>query len=761
MNSFWDNFLPRRLGYQLALLIALLVAGGFALFTWHAIEEQNKVLDELYIPQASVLAKNVAATGDDYLFATYHSELEQLLFRSAEYPGVAGILVTNPEGDVLLEVKRDAAGNLHRPRYKRQLKLPGAERPVQEIDGEHIVAWHPMINGFVQGWVRVTLSTDVIVAHQDKLLWNNVTDGVIGIGIVLTLLLLFLRRPLRALLTTADFAARLDELKGEQIEVLDSTREIQTLQFALNKTSRKLRHQEDAIVRSIRAWENQKFALDEHSIVSVADISGRITYANEKFCAVSGYREDELLGRDHRILNSGNHPRTFFEEMWIQISQGQVWHGIICNRAKDGCHYWVNTTIVPFIGADGLPSEYVSIRTDITEMVRTSDALRESRERLRLSQKFANIGTWDWDVASGNLYCSEQIPPMFGYRQENFTPSYGQFMLLVHPEDRRRVLESVEHCLVDKLDYDIEHRVVWRDGQVRWVHGSGNAVRDRHGNAIRMVGILQDITERVHTQQALRDSEEMNRHSQKMQAIGTLAGGIAHDFNNILYAVLGNAELIEMDAELDSEIAHSAKEIIRASERARDLINQILAFSRKSHEQTQSIQPKLIVKEALKLMRASIPSTIYVKSNITSPDYVRIEPTQIHQIVMNLCVNAYHAIDAGEGEILIELESVTLDAPLASYNGEIAPGDYVCLRVTDSGHGIEAENLSRIFEPFFTTKEVGKGTGMGLAALHGIVGNAGGGICVESAPGEGARFEIYLPVDNALEQQEPSRAIAV
>lgn len=372
------------------------------------------------------------------------------------------------------------------------------------------------------------------------------------------------------------------------------------------------------------AGENERLlhALHEHAIVSITDAHGRITYANDRFCKISGYAQEELLGRTHRVVNSGTHPREFFREMWQCISQGHTWHGELCNRRKDGSPYWVASTIVPSLDAKGRPAHYISIRTDITrqketeqilrvhrqefqlifdsvpamiwfkdchnnvlranraaaltagispeemegrasselypehaddyyrddvavitsrkaklgiveklrtaqgeerwlrtdkvpvmsdaghvrgvivfavditDQMRAQQALAQSEERLTRSQTFAEIGTWDWNIATGELYWSERIPALFGHKMGALQTTYANFLAAVHPDDRQRVVEAVDACVHHGAKYEIEHRVVWPDASVHWVLERGNVVRSEDGTPLRMLGVVQDITQR-------------------------------------------------------------------------------------------------------------------------------------------------------------------------------------------------------------------------------------------------------------------------
>jgi len=259
------------------------------------------------------------------------------------------------------------------------------------------------------------------------------------------------------------------------------------------------------------------------------------------------------------------------------------------------------------------------------------------------------------------------------------------------------------------------------------------------GEIVNYVAVKRDITNKISLENQLRQA-------QKMEAIGTLAGGIAHDFNNILGVIIGRAELSQLDLSKNDPAYQNIIEVVKAGSRAKDLVKQILAFSRQAKQERRLIQPGIIIKEALKMLRSSLPSTIEIRQNIAAESGVILaDPTQIHQILMNLCTNAYHAMEKTGGVLTVSLAAIEFDPSGTDRETELAPGKYLQLMVSDTGYGIESHIMERIFDPYFTTKKPGEGTGLGLAVVHGIVNSHGGSILVESEIGKGTTFRVLLP----------------
>ena len=270
------------------------------------------------------------------------------------------------------------------------------------------------------------------------------------------------------------------------VKPVNTNRLLATVNTAAKRARNTVKLNQD-LKNTLQENKYQLVSLDEHAIVSSADVTGNILHVNNRLCEISGYTRNELVGNDHRILKSTHHDDAFFKNLWATIVKGNVWKGVICNLSKEGNEYWVDSTIVPFLDQKGKPYKYVSIRTDVTH-------IRINEERLKRSQEFANIGSWDWNVNSGELIWSDRIWPLFGYKKEITETSYENFISAVHPDDRLFLQNAITRCVEKGEEYDIEHRVVWADGSVHWLHECGDVVRNNAGEAQHMLGVVQDIT---------------------------------------------------------------------------------------------------------------------------------------------------------------------------------------------------------------------------------------------------------------------------
>ncbi len=500
------------------------------------------------------------------------------------------------------------------------------------------------------------------------------------------------------------------------------------------------------------------------------------------------------------------------------------------------------------------------------------DSLRESERNMAVAQRLAKMGSWTWDIKSGDITWSNNSCRIHGLKPGGFDRKFDTTMSFTHPDDLDSVKHNIQKILDEKKPFEFEYRIITRDGVEKNLIVYQQLIFDAEGNIERLVGTLQDITARKQADQDrerllhergerikelkcmygvadsiqsrntlkeilqdvanlippgwqypaitrgkvifegkeyvsepfeetewkqscelvvdnkrvgsievyyleecpdlaegpfmteernliegiaknLSDAIELKRtekqlvQSQKMEAIGTLAGGIAHDFNNILAVILGYAEMARDDSQPDTTVAKDLDKVLEGGNRAKDLVQQILTFSRQSELEKIPLQPASVVKKTIKLLRPSLPTTIEINQDITSATgLILADPTQLHQILMNLCTNAFHAMEETGGNLGISLKEVTLSTADLVHEPNVEAGTFVQLSISDSGPGIPLEIKKDIFNPYFTTKETGKGTGMGLSIVHGIVKSYGGFISLYSEPGEGTAFHVFIPV---------------
>jgi PAS domain S-box-containing protein len=413
---------------------------------------------------------------------------------------------------------------------------------------------------------------------------------------------------------------------------------------------------------------------------------------------------------------------------------------------------WIELFSYPIIDqGSGEVTGVVEFVRDITERKKAEDALREGDEEYRLLVNnlpgIVYKGFKDWSVE----FYDNRVEGLTGYNMHQFNSGRKKWIDLIVKEDIESAKQTFINALKTDKSYVRDYRLAIRDGNIIWIQERGHIVCNQDGDIEYVSGVFYNISDRKKVEEDKKKLEEQLLQARKMESIGTLAGGIAHDFNNILSSVIGYTELALYEAKRGTLQHENLGEVLKAGDRAKDLVKQILTFSREVSQEQKPIQVKPIVKEALKLLRSSIPTTIEIKEDVQSNSLVIGDSTQIHQILMNLCTNAAHAMEDDAGLLTISLS----DEVLVSNGPDLKPGPYINVTVTDTGHGISPDVMEKIFDPFFTTKEKGQGTGMGLSVVHGIVRSHGGNIYVYSEPGKGSTFKVYLPaIGRSLKPKE-------
>jgi PAS domain S-box-containing protein len=405
-------------------------------------------------------------------------------------------------------------------------------------------------------------------------------------------------------------------------------------------------------------------------------------------------------------------------------------------RRADGSRFWAESTVAD-LGLGQEPGTTVIFR-DVSERHAAENALRESQERLAFALDAGRMGTWDWEMTTGIIRWSDSLERIVGIPHRSFGGTYESFVELVHPDDRQTLRQALERATTSDGEYLAECRMGPPGHQTVQIVAQGRVVRDAFGEPTRLVGVALDVTAR-------RELEGQLRHAQKMESVGRLAGGIAHDFNNLLTAITGHGDILAQTLARDDPGQADVAAINAAAARAAALTRQLLAYGRQSLLHPEPIDLNAVVSDIEPMLRRLIGEDVALRTEL-APDlgWVQADAGQLDQVILNLVVNARDALPAG-GTITLATENADLDeAGVADHPG-VRPGSYVRVSVSDTGVGMDQATLGRIFEPYFTTKDRGRGTGLGLATVLGIVEQSGGYIDVTSEVDAGTTFHLYLP----------------
>ena len=471
----------------------------------------------------------------------------------------------------------------------------------------------------------------------------------------------------------------------------------------------------------------------------------RVLSANRSFFESFQLHQDDVVGRDlNDVVRAEGLVRCAREVLQTGSPQHDVLFDLIVSARQETRP--VRITMTGIRMAEEEPARLLLIIEDLTQEERLQSAHQASEQRFRDLVQGLDAIVWEADAASLKFsFVSQRAEGILGYPVDRWLRERDFWITRIHADDRDRCMTICRDAMAKAKDHEFEYRSVAADGREVWLRDIVQVVPDAEGRAAQLRGLTVDLTDLKRSEEALRQSEEQLRQAQKMDAVGKLAGGIAHDFNNLLMVIRGDSDLILRRLPQAHPLRQNAEGIREAADQAATLTRQLLAFSRKQVVAPQVLDINTIVGGIHKMLQRLIGETINLVT-VTAPDLGRVkaDPGQVEQMILNLAVNGRDAMPDG-GRLTIRTANAELDEATARRRGSAKPGQYVMLEVSDTGVGMDPDTKSHIFEPFFTTKDQGKGTGLGLSTVYGIVNQSGGHVWVESEPGRGTTFRVFLP----------------
>jgi len=470
-----------------------------------------------------------------------------------------------------------------------------------------------------------------------------------------------------------------------------------------------------------------------------------ITYVNPAFEKMTGYTNEEVAGKNCRFLQGEDTNQPGLQAIRYGLKTGKECRALLRNYRKDGNPFWNEIRITPVKDERGTVTHFIGSSDDVTELRKMQGELIINEERLRLSQNFANIGSWDYNLKTGKVMASERTPPLFGYAERNIEVPFKNFLDVIHPEDKEKVVAAVGKCLTDESEYDVEHRCLWPDGTVHWLHENGNVVRDESGQPTHMLGVVQDITYRKEAEQALLVSREEARRAN--QAKSEFLSRMSHELRTPMNAIIGFSQLLHADSSLNEENQDSVSEIIKAGNHLLELINEVLDLSKiEAGKISLSLEPvfcKDIIEECMMLVTPLAQKhQVTVETDFTEGCLLHVDRIRLKQIILNLLSNGIKYNKPG-GQVKIE-----------STNSE----SWHTLKVIDTGIGIPEDKQDQIFQPFSRlgaeATEI-EGTGIGLSIAKTLVEMMGGTLGFFSETGKGSVFTLTLPA--GLSEDSPGK----
>lgn len=474
---------------------------------------------------------------------------------------------------------------------------------------------------------------------------------------------------------------------------------------------------------------------------NVLDKQGVHLDVNPSFCRMTGFTRKELIGTGTPHLYWPEEEYETIQAAFQKILEGSFEEFELVFKRKNGKRFPVIVSPSCIKDKKGNIVAYCTTFKDITRRKKREQEIIATRARLRhlLESSPAVIYSRKPVESHSATFVSDNVKLLLGCEARDFLDNPDFWVDHIHPDDVPLISAGFSNVF-EKGFLKTEYRFQHKDGSYRWLRDEMRLVKDARGNPVELVGYAVDVTKE-------KQLEEELLNAQKLESLGILAGGIAHDFNNLLWVIIANTDMA-LESISDGPIAQrNLNRVFKAAHDAKDLVKQILTFSRQTKQARKQFRVGPVVKETLHQLMASLPSTIVIRQDIaTEFDTVLSDPIEIQRIIVNLYTNAVHAMHDTAGTLEVSLNNVNFDSPTKIPHPDIKPGLYIKLTVRDTGHGMDRSVRKRIFDPYFTTKKKGEGSGLGLAVVHGIVKSHGGAIVVDSKPGEGTTFQVFLPI---------------
>ena len=473
----------------------------------------------------------------------------------------------------------------------------------------------------------------------------------------------------------------------------------------------------------------------------------KIVYINDAFEQLTGYSREEVVGKNPRLLQGPKTQRVELDKIRRAIEELQPVHAEVINYTKSGEEYWLEMSIVPITNEAGLVTHFVSVQRNISERKQLEQVLWANEERFRLMANATGSMIWELDIANNSQWWSEGLKEVFGHEMDRNESPPTFWLSHAHPDDKVQSSKAFDQLVSGQKNKLYQrYRFQRADGSWARVEEHALVLRDEDGVALRVLGSMTDVSQRL-------ELEERLQQSQKMEAVGQLTGGVAHDFNNLLTIMMGNAEILSEELSAQPDLQELAAMTLRAADRGAELTSRLLAFSRKQPLEPQVLNLGPLIQGMETLLRRTLPENVDIEVICSGGLWkTEADPSQIEAALLNLALNARDAMPNG-GSLTMETANASLDEDYVATELDVEAGQYVMIVVTDTGHGIPPDVVGQIFEPFFTTKELGLGSGLGLSMIYGFIKQSGGHIRVYSEQGEGTTFRLYLPRSQAKDAQ--------